>query len=130
MIRNAKDTPLSESALGLPDVSTVVESFMQPVTMSIIYKENSGGYIQEREVKIPTKAARFPAKENLAIRADGQTSWKWWTILLPAPCRANTDDVFVMRGVRYRVMEKNDWSDNGYVELNCIEDINPSVTNG
>ena len=119
MIHNAKDDHIYG---GLPDVSPAVDTLLMPVRVNTITKTLIDGYVKEKEQAIDTKAARMPAKEGLEIRADGDRSWKWWTLYFSSPLPVNNDDVIVLNGVRYRVMEKHDWIDYGFIMVHCIED--------
>jgi hypothetical protein len=122
-MRNGRDVKLSEQGFGLPDVGGSVNMFMQPVQIGIVTKNQVDGLISEDTEWKKTMAVRQPfTSEQLIIRPEGERSWQWYTLHMTLDVVLSTDDIFLMYGLRMRVMEKLDYTEYGYIEYHCIED--------
>ena len=122
-IINAKKYKIGQNSSDLPDVSDGVSCFMQPTTVEIIRKEQVDGYTQEEKTCVKTMAVRQPySAEQLAIRPEGQRSWKWHTIHCLPNLILKTDDIVNIHGIHYRIMQKTDWKDYGYIQYEVVED--------
>ena len=114
-IANGKDRILEKSANGLPDVSDAVRSFFQALTVGVIVKEMIDGLVEERTSYVDTKGVIMPmGAEKLAIKGEGQRSWKWFEIYCEYDIDVNTDDIMRINSIDYRVMDKSDYSAYGY----------------
>lgn len=121
---NAKDIPLSQAASALPDVSGAINMLLQPVKVGIITKTQVEGLIDESVKWHDTKVVRQPfSAQQLMIRPEGQRSWKWFSIHATPDLILGVDDLFILYDVRYRVMEKYDFSEYGFLYYNCVEDF-------
>ena len=121
-MRNAKDRKLSESATGLPDVSQSVEMFLQRMVVKVIRKKQVDGYTKEYTECIITQAVKQPfSPEQLEVKAEGERSWKWYTLHSLTDLRLKTDDIVILHEVEYRVMEKLDFREYGYYEYHIVE---------
>lgn len=124
MIQNAKDTKLCNTVV-LPGVSTAVMSMLQTVNMAIMQKQQINGYTQEIPDWKRTLACVQPMKESLAIRKEGERSWRWHVIWTLPTIDLKTDDRIILMGIRYRIMDRTNWTQHGYVEYSAIEDYRP-----
>ena len=122
MITNGKDTRLENTPIELPNLSDAVSSFMQRIDVGVIQKQQIDGYTQEITKYYKTQASIQPMSENLAIRKEGARSWRWYVIHVLSDVKLATDDVAVIRGARYRIMQKNNWDQYGFIEYHAIED--------
>lgn len=127
-ILNAKDRKLEDLGSGLPDVGYSVMQFLQTVKIGIIEKQQINGYTQEIINYIKTQAARQPlSAQELAIKAEGERSWKWEKIHTTPEVKLSTDDRIVFKGIPYRVMEKFDYTEYGFLEYHVVEDFRHSI---
>ena len=126
-ITQAKNTPLCAS-VGLPDVSQVVNSFLQPMLIGIVQTTMINGYANEIIVYKKVKASRQPMAEQLAIRKEGDRSWRWHVIHATSELDLATNDVVVLKNIRYRVMQRIDWAEYGFREYHAIETYKPEGT--
>lgn len=122
MISNGKDRPISE--LGeLPDPSAGMRSWFQRLRLVRITKTLENYRITEGREQIETLGVVQPmSSESLNMKPEGQRSWAWITIhCLPRPALA-LDDIVEHRGVEYRVLDRFDWSQYGYVEYHACQE--------
>ena len=121
-LTQAKNKTLSASASSLPSVAGGVEMFLQPVRIGIVQTQLVYGRSTDVTIYKYTQACRQPMAENLAVRKEGDRSWRWHTIYMTPEMDLQTNDVIELQGVRFRIMEKTDWKEYGYTSYNAIED--------
>jgi len=61
--------------------------------------------------------------QKLMMKPEGQRSWKWEMIHSTPELVLSVDEVIVFGRTRYRVMEKFDWKEYGYVEYHIVQDF-------
>ena len=129
MIVNAKDRKISDISSALPDVSGGVSMLLQPVKIGLVTTKQVSGMTNEYVEWLRTQASMQPyTAEQLAIRAEGERSWQWFTLHTLTDIELNTDDKIIFKHVRYRIMEKLDYSDYGYREFHAIQDYSREST--
>ena len=128
---NAKDRKLSEMTSALPDVSAAVQEILQPITIVLVQKQQVNGYTQEIPRSFKTRASIQPIAQTLSMSPTGQRAWKRFNVYIERNIQLIPDDVFWIRGQGYRVMDKVDWKEFGYLKYECVEDYSdaPDVTN-
>lgn len=133
-ILNAKDTPLTSNPGSLPNVADALLDWFQPMTFKVITKTATDFDIVETATDVDARGVRQPMKpQQLQQKPSGQRKWKWETMHTLPETVLIPDDVIVFAGVRYRVMEKLDWREYGFVEYHLIQDYLPedySATQG
>lgn len=122
-IVNAKDKKTNDLSSGLPDVAGAIDVILQPTRAVIVQKQQIAGRTQEVPIEISTKASVQPfTAQQLSIKPEGLRAWKWFSIF----CLRNADlkpgDAFIIKGMRYKIMEKYDWSAYGYFKYDAMED--------
>jgi hypothetical protein len=123
MIQNASNRKTRDLASGLPDVGASIQILLQPVVATYIQKQQISGYTQEVSCSMDTKASIQPwSAEQLKMLPEGQRSWKYFTIYALANLNLATDEVFTIYEKSYRILDRTDWSDYGFIEYNTIED--------
>ena len=122
MIINGKDFKIGAQS-NLPDVSDALLDWFQNMTFDLITKAITDYDLTETATTISTKGVRQPfSAQQLSIKPEGQRAWKWETLHCLPNVKLNPDDIVVFNGVRYRVMEKLDYSEYGYLEYHIIQD--------
>jgi len=119
-IINAKDKPLTYT--GLPQVGEVLPSWFQTLTFELVTKSLIDYEVQETLQTITTQGVRQPmSAQQLAIKPEGQRAWKWETMHCLPDVKLRVDDIILFNGVKYRVMERWDWSEYGYLEYHICQ---------
>ena len=119
---NGKDFKIGAQS-NLPDVSDALLDWFQNMTFDLITKAITDYDLTETATTISTKGVRQPfSAQQLSIKPEGQRAWKWETLHCLPNVKLNPDDIVVFNGVRYRVMEKLDYSEYGYLEYHIIQD--------
>lgn len=122
-IINANKFKINQGSSDLPDMSDGVLGFLQPTTVEIISQEQVDGYPQESKTTVRTMAVRQPfSSEQLSMKPEGARSWKWHTLHCLPNLILKTNDIVSIYCVPYRVMEKTDYKEYGYIEYHIIED--------
>ena len=128
MITNASDSPIS--VCNLPNVQDVLSGWFQKMTMSVLTKAVVNFKLVETSNSFEIMAVRQPfTTKQLMIKPEGQRAWQWETLHMKGtdyePC---LDDVVLFGTKRYRIMQKFEWSQYGYLEIQMIEDFGVSRT--
>ena len=122
-IMNAKDRNQETLLGGLPDVSEAITGFFYPLVFQHMQKQLVEGFVQEIAVTVRTLGVRQPFKaQQLQMLAEGQRAWKWETIHCQPDVKLRPDDIILIDGVKFRVMEKYDYSPYGYLQFNIVSD--------
>lgn len=123
MITNGKDIPLNQAASALPDMGPAMSDVMQPITLIKVDKQNVDGIVQEILTAIDTRAVRLPmGPQMLSIKPEGQRSWLWETVYAAPDLVLKPDDLIQWTGVLFRVMQKTDFSQYGYVQYDIVQE--------
>lgn len=122
MIINGKDTPLSSSFNTLPNVSEVLLDWFQPMTFDVVTKALVNYEVTEVLTTIQTEGVRQPMNaQSIAIKPEGQRAWKWETLHCLPNVKLNIDDIVIFDNVKYRVMNRWNWSEYGYLEYEICQ---------
>ena len=120
MIINAKNKPLTQS--GLPQMGEVLPSWFQTLTFDVISKSLVDYEVVETKTRITTRGVRQPmTAKDLAIKPEGQRAWKWETIHCLPDVVLEVDDVIIFDNTRYRVKQRWDWREYGYVQYEICQ---------
>jgi len=123
-VMSANKRTLSESYGGLPQMAQSVQTLMIPMSVAILSVENVGGFAQTTERMKRTMGCKQPASaEQISIRPEGERSWKFFTFHCLPDLVLTTGDRITINGSRYRVMEKSDFTEYGYLEYLVAEDF-------
>lgn len=103
----------------LPNVSGAVMAYMQELTFDLVKKRLVDGILQETRTTIETLGVRQVVDpQKLNIKEEGQRSWRYEDLHIPADedIDINIDDIVIFKNNQYRVIEKYDYSEYGYIE--------------
>lgn len=108
----------------LPNLSGPVKAYMQKLTLVKITKAVVNYEEVEIETVINTKGVRQALPpQDLEILSRGQRAWKWECLHLLPNVDLKPDDVVKYKGTRYRVKDKYDCSEYGYIEYLIAQDF-------
>lgn len=124
MIKNGKDTPLNIKTGTFPDVGNAMQNWFQPMIFGIVSKETVGFQVIEQMQEISFKGVWQPlSARRLQLKPEGQRSWSWYWLHADPVLNLEVDSVIIYNSVQYRVMAKKNYSLNGYIEYELIEDF-------
>ena len=120
MIINAKDKPLIYS--GLPQVGEVLPSWFQTMTFDVVTKTIVNYEVKETLTTITTQGVRQPmSAQQLSIKPEGQRAWRWETLHCLPDVKLQVDDIVIFDGIKYRVMQRWNWAEYGYLEYHICQ---------
>lgn len=129
MITNAKDTLLDKNTGTLPNMSDVLNGWLQPMVFTGIKKTIVNFQVVETPTTISFMGVWQPFSERkLALKPEGQRSWRWFSCFSDAGLVLNTDEVICYLGKQYRVMGTMDYRLEGYMEYHLVEDYTQGVS--
>lgn len=96
----------------------------QPLTLVKELQNIVDGDLVTEEQKISFIGVWQPLKdERLEAKPEGQRSWEWiWIHAKSGTLNLETADKVIFNNKRYKVMEKKDYSLNGFVEYQLVRD--------
>ena len=123
MIKNAKDTLLNQNTGCLPDVSSALLNWLQPMQVNQIVKTTVNYSVVEKLTTINFEGViEAGTPEQIMMKPEGQRSWKWVSIWTHSTVQLNTDDIVTSLGKSYRIKSKSDWYQYGYINYEAHED--------
>jgi len=122
MIANACNVTLDRSPMGLPQVRGVMAGFTRKMTFGIVKKRQDNFETIEAVTQVTVDASWQPfSAQRLLLKPEGQRKWKWFMIHATPALQLEPDALITYQGTRYRVMEKFDYSANGYVQYDVVD---------
>lgn len=109
---------------NMPNMANTLNGWEVPLTLIREIQNVSEGDLTTTEEYISFQGVWQPLKnEQLQLKAEGQRSWEWfWIHVKAGTLNLNTADKIIFNGERYKVMNKKDYSLNGFVEYEVIRD--------
>ena len=121
MISNASSKSITPNAL--PNMSGTILDWFQPLTFTRMTKTVVDFKLVESPSSVSFMGVIQPlSPQQLAMKESGQRAWIWKQIHALPDLVLNIDDVISFGSKSYRVMEKLDYTEYGYVEFHIVED--------
>lgn len=123
MIRNAADSTLEENPGTLPDMSGAIANWFQKMKFRRVTKKVVNFVAVETFTEVVAMAVKQPlTAQKLQMKPEGQRQWKWEMLHASPDTVLFLDDEIMINGVRFRVMEKLDFKEYGFVEYHLCQD--------
>lgn len=127
IIGNGSSIPLNASAGSVPDMSTALYNWMQPMTFSKIVKTIVDFQVVETPTVISFQGVWQPfSPQMLAMKPEGQRQWKWFMLHSPIALSLSPDEVVTYLGTQFRVMSTLDYKLYGYFQYELVDDFTGS----
>lgn len=128
-IVNGKDRPFGRQAAALPFVGAALNGMLEPMKFVIVTKNTINGIVQEVRNEYSYRASRQPlSAQKLAIKPEGQRGWKWETLYAEPNLPLKVDDVVIFNCEPFRVLEKHDWTEYGYIQYEIAQGFTQGFT--
>lgn len=113
---------------GVPNLASVLNNWMVPLTFEIISKSIGENYsVKERAKIVRLQGIWQPfSTQQLKMLSYGQRKWKWFMMHARPTPALDIDDIVKYLTVPYRVVHKNDYTLNGFIEYHLIDDYTGS----
>jgi hypothetical protein len=122
-INNANSIPLFANSGTVPDLSTALDNWYQPMTFGIIMKVVSDFQVIESVVDTQFMGVWQPLTgRELMMKPEGQRAWSWWLLHSQLALDLKVDDIIIYLTKQYRVMAKKNYSLYKYQEYQLVED--------
>lgn len=117
---------VSESAGSLPNMAGTLNGWMRPLKVGIVTKTQENFQVKESVRNFESAGVIQPfSPRQLAIKPEGERSWKWVMLHCVASLKMTTDDAPIINGVRYRVMGVFPYGDYGFLQYELVQDYQP-----
>jgi hypothetical protein len=111
------------SFIPTPQMQGALANWQRPMTFITTIKELVDFEVVETKTEINFKGVWQPYNsQQLNLKPEGQRAWKWFTCHAETRVQLDPDEIISYNGKDYRVMEKRDYNEYGYIEYHLIED--------
>lgn len=127
-IFNASEVTLDKNPGTLPNVLQGLLQWFQPLIFGQVLKAVVNFNVVETVTEITFFGMWMPYKpsQTLLMQKDGQREWVYFKLFaLPSP-GLSPDDILIQNSIQYRVLQKSDFTQYGYVEYLLIQDYTGS----
>lgn len=102
---------------ALPNLANAVMAWSQQLEFVVVSKSIENAEVVESYLTYCVLGTKQPlSPQKMAIKPEGQRSWKWYQLHLTATVSIQIDDIIRFGGEdEYRVMAKSDFSEYGYI---------------
>lgn len=117
---------------GMPQMAHVLDGWEVPLTLVKIIQDVVDGDLVYSEIRFNFRGVWQPLRdEQLELKPEGQRSWEWIQLHVKSGSELNleTADKVIFRNELFKVIEKKDYSLNGYVEYQLCKDYINEQTN-
>lgn len=122
-IVNANTRTVAQAVTPMPTMRTALYGWYRDLALTKMVKKVVGSRTVETPEPLAAQGTWQPfGPEQLKIKPEGMRSWRWFMIHTTPDVVLLTDDRINRDGVNYRVMEKGDYGDQGFVEYHVIND--------
>ena len=109
---------------GLPQMGSTLNGWEVPLTLVKVTQAVVDGDVVKTETPINFMGVWQPLRdEELQFKPENQRSWSWyWIHAKSGTVELQTQDKFLFKNKRYKVMAVKDYSLNGFIEYHVIRD--------
>lgn len=123
MISDAKNTSLFANSGTLPNVQDAMANWFQLLSFYKVQKKVVNFLVEETLEEYTFQGVKQPlSPQKLSLKPEGQRAWIWITIHAYPDLILKPDEIIQFGTTKYRVMEKLNWKEYGYVEYHAVED--------
>lgn len=123
IIKNASSIPLNQNSGTLPDVSGALLNWFQKMVFTRVTKKQVNYATVEEAENINFEGVwQVMSAQSLSMKPTGQRDWKWFTVHAQPSLILIPDEVITYQGTQYRVKDKIDYKEYGYVEYGLVQD--------
>ena len=122
-INNASNILLNQQSGTMPDCSTALDDWYQPMTFGVITKIVIDFQLVESVVEIQFMGVWQPLTgRKLDMRSEGQRKWSQWMLHSQLALDLKIDDIIIYLGIQYRVIVKKKYVLEQYQYYELVED--------
>ena len=116
---------------GMPQMGHVLDGWEVPLTLVKIIQDVLDGELVYSEIRYNFRGVWQPLRnEALQLKPEGQRSWEWIQLHVKSgELNLETADKVIFRNELFKVIEKKDYTLNGYVEYQLCKDYINEQTN-
>ena len=109
---------------GMPNMANTLNGWEEPLSIIKVIQDVSEGDLVTTEQQINFNGVWQPLKdEQLELKPEGQRAWEWiWIHTKASELNLETADKVIFNSKQYKVMNKKDYSLNGFVEYHLCRD--------
>lgn len=109
---------------GMPVMSAAFAGWMKSISLKVITQTIDNGLVTDSETTVSFTGTIQPlSPEQIMLKPEAQRSFQWLQIhVKTGSSELSSNDRIEYSGKKYKVMQKLDYSLNGFFEYHAIED--------
>lgn len=114
---------------NMPNMANTLNGWEVPLSFIKITQSIADGDVVKTETPINFMGVWQPLRdEELQFKPENQRSWSWyWIHAKSGTVELQTQDKFIFKDKRYKVMAVKDYSLNGFIEYQVIRDYEEDI---
>lgn len=110
---------------GMPQIRVALGGWQLPITLKKLNQVMVNGFTQNTYTNINFKGVVQPlSPRKIMLKPEGERAWTWLQIhCYGSTMNLDVGDKIIYNDVRYKIMNNNDYTANGYEEYECILDF-------
>ncbi len=128
-MNNASSRPLFSTSGTVPNLFDGIRDWMQNMQFGKITRTNQINGLA-KEITTPVNFQGFiqPLKfRELLLKPEGQRAWSWYDLYADCSLVLEVDDIVIWNSKQTRVMARKDWTQQGFVNYQLVQDWNIQV---
>ena len=123
-VASANKLSVTDAAVALPSVRSTLTGWFRPLVLGRVTKQVINHEVVESFRDLRCSGVIQPhGPRELRLKPEGQRQWNWQMLHTTPDVNLQDDERFKIKGVPFRVMSKQDWSEYGYVTYELIQDF-------
>ena len=109
--------------MAVPYLANALNGWTTPRTVQRVTKSVVNFQVDEATTEITLDMNLQPTPpQEVQRRPEDQRQWRWWNVNVREGPVLNIDDVIIVDGINYRIVEVHNWSESGFQKYRAIED--------
>jgi hypothetical protein len=122
-IRNASRFTIEEAVMPAPTGRSILAGWLRPITLVRVVTTTVDFETAKVEKPLKTTGVVQPLTATaLAIKPEGQRTWKWWMITATPELILKAGEDIIFRGSKLRIMSQVPLEANDVIQYEAVED--------
>ena len=123
MIMNASSILLNQNPGTLPNMADALSNWYSQLIFGVVTKTITECNVVETMINYTFHGLWLPLRaQQLMMKPEGQRTWKWFNVFTTPDLVLDIDAIITYLGNQYRVMAKDDYSLEGYLRYELVQD--------
>lgn len=114
--------------MAVPHMARTMRGWIKKTSIERVTQTIVNHKTVESKTTVILKLNKQPMPARVVNRKpEEQRAWSWWSIIVTKGPYLNTDEIFIIDGIRFKIMSGKDWTESGFQKYEAIEDYEEST---